>query len=245
MKKYLVSFFVGLTVLSGFSANAQEIKARADAWCPYNCQPDSKNPGYLIEILNKAFGKIDYKLLEWEKTLDAVKNGTYDVAVGASANEAPELVYPKEKLGEVNSSIITKKGSKISVKDVSSLKQYKLGYIKDYFYSENLNKYLETPGANIVAVSGDNVTEDLVMALIEGKVDAIVEDANVADYVIESKGYSGIFDYFSLGEKSPVSLGFSPKNPNSKEYAEKIDQVILEMKKNGEYEKLLKKYSIK
>lgn len=245
MKKYLVNFFVSVTMLTGFSANAQEIKARADAWCPYNCQPDQKNPGYLIEILNKTFGKVDYKLLGWEQTLDDVKNGTYDVAVGASANEAPDLIYPKEKLGEVNSSIITKKGSKISVTDVNSLKQYKLGYVKDYYYSEKLNKYIETPGANVFAVTGDNVTEDLVMALIEEKVDAIVEDANVADYVIESKGYSGIFDYFSLGEKSPVSLGFSPKNPKSKEYAEKIDQTVLEMKKTGEYDKLLKKYSIK
>ncbi len=232
------------SILGLVGVSNADIVARADAWCPYNCEPGSK-PGYLVEVLNKALPGVDYGLMSWDETLEAAKAGSIDVAIGASYKEAPELLYPTESTGSVQSSVIVKKGKKVDVKNVESLKPMKIGYVDGYYYSEKVNAYLDSPGANVVAISGDNVTEDLVMSLINGKVDAIIEDANVADYMIVGKGYTGMFDYFSLNETSPVSFGFSPKNPKSKEYVAAVDKTVREMKTNGEWTKLLKKYGVK
>ena len=40
----------GLTLLISFTCLADEISLRADLWCPYTCDPQAKNPGFMIEI---------------------------------------------------------------------------------------------------------------------------------------------------------------------------------------------------
>jgi len=234
-------------------AVAGEVTLRADSWCPYNCDPGNR-PGYLIEIaraaLEPAGHKVDYQLMPWTDALAAVKAGTATAAVGATREEAPDMVYPSLSLGMSRPTLVIRKGKEtrdFKVTNLDALKAVRFGSIKDYFYSAEVNAFIDANkgSPNIVQVSGDNVTEDLVNLLIDGKIDALVEDSNVVDFLLESKGYRNLFNYHALGQQSSVSIGFSPKDPDSATYAKLIDAKLTELRKNGQLTGILAKYGVK
>lgn len=234
-------------------AQAEEVKLRADSWCPYNCAPGAR-PGYLVEIakaaLEPAGHKVDYALMPWTDTLAATRAGTVTAAVGATHSEAGDLVYPKTPLGLSRPTLVIRKGKEtkdFKVTNLESLKSLRFGSIKDYFYSDAVNAFIDANkgSPNMVQVSGDDVTEELVNMLIDGKIDAMVEDSNVVDFLLESKGYRNLFTYHPLGEESDVSIGFSPKDPNSATYVKLIDAKIADLRKTGQLAPILAKYGVR
>lgn len=238
---------------AGNVANAATITLRADVWCPYNCEP-GKQPGYLIEIakaaLEPAGHTVDYAVMPWKETLAAVKEGKVSAAPGAVETEAPELIYPSVPLGMSGPTLVIRRDKVIkgvSEKNLAPLKDLRLGSVTDYYYSDAVNAFIDANkgSANLIQVSGDDVTEELVNMLIEGKIDAMVEDSNVIDYLLESKGYRNLFSYVSLGDLSKVSIGFSPKDPNSKTYAGLIDAKVAELRKNGQLNQILGRYGVR
>lgn len=244
---------LALSAAASLPSMAAEVKLRADSWCPYNCEPGNR-PGYLIEIVRAALEpaghKVDYALMPWTEVLDAAAAGTVTGAVGATRDEAPGLVYPAASLGMSRPTLVIRKGKEtkdFKITNLDSLKGVRFGSIQDYFYSTEVNAFIDANkgSPNLVQVSGDNVTEDLVNMLIDGKLDAIVEDSNVVDYLLESKGYRNLFNYHALGDHSTVSVGFSPKDPNSAAYVKLIDAKLTELRKNGQLTGILAKYGVK
>lgn len=244
---------VALLALAAGGAGAAEVTLRADSWCPYNCEPGNR-PGYLVEIakaaLEPAGHTVNYSMMAWTDALAAVKEGKVSGALGAVRTEAPELVYPKSSLGLSRPTLVVRRGRDLpglSDKNLEPLKNVRFGSITDYYYSDTVNAFIDANKAspNMVRVSGDNVTEDLVNMLIDGKIDAMVEDSNVVDYLLESKGYRNLFNYVALGDPSDVSIGFSPKDPNSKAYVDLIDAKLAEMRKNGKLTQILDRYGVR
>ncbi|MFV3076765.1 substrate-binding periplasmic protein [Niveispirillum fermenti] len=242
-----------LAVMAALPALAGDVLLRADNWCPYNCEPGMR-PGYLVEIaraaLEPAGHKVDYALMPWTETLAAASAGTVTGAVGATADEAADLIYPTHPLGLSRPTLVIRKSRDVSgfkVTDLESLKGLRFGSIKDYFYSDEVNAFIDAnkDSPNLVQVSGDNVTEDLVNMLIEGKIDALVEDSNVVDYLLELKGYRNLVNYHALGQETPVSIGFSPKDPNSRTYVALIDSRLADLRKSGELATILARYGMK
>jgi polar amino acid transport system substrate-binding protein len=254
VSQFIVRFCaVAFLALTASNAGAAEVTLRADAWCPYNCEPGSR-PGYLVEIAKAALepsgNTVTYSMMPWTDVLAAVQDGKVSAALGAVKTEAPELVYPKSSLGLSRATLVVRRGKDLpglSEKNLAPLKNVRFGSITDYFYSDAVNAFIDANKAspNMVRVTGDNVTEDLVNMLIEGKIDAMVEDSNVVDYLLESKGYRNLFTYVALGEPSDVSIGFSPKDPNSKVYVDLIDAKLAEMRKNGQLNQLLGRYGLR
>ncbi|MFY8095149.1 MAG: substrate-binding periplasmic protein [Niveispirillum sp.] len=232
------------------AAQAKDLTLRADAWCPYNCEP-GKTPGYLVEIvgtaLTQAGHKVDYKLMDWKSALEQVEAGQFSAAVGASAEEAPKLVYPSESLGNTQTMLITLKGRTLQGKGLKALDGIRVGFGDEYFYEDGINAYIDAHKgeARMVAVKGDNLTKDLVKLLTDGKVDAIIEDVNVIDYLVETNGMQGLFDYTPLGVPTPVSIGFSPADPDAKTYAGLVDAKIRQLRQSGELKKILSRYGLR
>ena len=69
--KMHVAVFTVFLVMFGSNVWADVITLRADEWCPYNCQPKSQNPGFIIEIAETVFKKaghtIDYQVMPWAR----------------------------------------------------------------------------------------------------------------------------------------------------------------------------------
>ena len=112
MKKWTV---VGLLLVLSLSAGAAQITLVADTWCPYNCEPDSELPGFMVEaatmILGAAGHEVKYLLIsDWDQALVDTREGKYNGVVGASPSDAIDFVYPAESMGVSQNLIYVRKG---------------------------------------------------------------------------------------------------------------------------------------
>src|SRR5271168_4005678 len=79
-------------LLTAQPAYSQQLVVQADSWCPYNCQPESAEPGYAIEMLQAVFDhagqKIKYEIVPWDRALQQAGAGMASAAVAATRMQA-------------------------------------------------------------------------------------------------------------------------------------------------------------
>lgn len=224
-----------------------------DNWCPYNCSPDSEHPGYIIEVATEIFKKAGYKLeyqaVPWSRSVSGVKDGIYDSAVGAAKGDIPEAIFPEEALGLIQNSMFVLKGAQWKFTGIDSLKNIRLGVIGDYFYSDEVNAYLEANpnNPNVDMMRGDNAVERSITKLLENKIDVYLEDPNVVYYTAAQMGVDREkFDIAGeLNKPDEIYIAFSPKNPKSAEWARILSDGVKEFRQNGRLAEILKWYGVK
>lgn len=252
MKK-IAAIFLAFASTSAF---ADKITLRADDWCPYNCEPGSAKPGYMVEIAEKVFKEaghtIEYKYMSWNRALKEVEEGKFAGAIGTSPSESEGFVFPKSEQGMMNSQFFVKADSTWKFTDIKSLDTAILGSIKDYEYGGGVDEYIEKNAKNnkkVQQLAGDDATTKNIKKLESGRITTFVEDGNVFFNNIESLGLKGKFK--SAGEvkvddpsENYIYIGFSPKNPKSKEYAKILSDGMDKMRASGELKKILAKYGL-
>lgn len=245
----MIKFFIVLISLFPIALLADTISLRADLWCPHNCDPTGEKPGYLIEIAREVFKKaghtIDYQTLNWPRAIEETRRGNYDGIVGANRNDVPDFIFPQNETGISVNHLFGRKGEKWRFKGVESLKQAKIGVIKDYTYDSVTNDLIAKHHPSFFVASGDTALEQLVKMLKAGRLTAIYEDAAV----MQSNSGMGKDELEDLGWISLKSLSifiaFSPTKPTSKGYAITLSEGVEVLRKTGELSKILKKYGLK
>lgn len=254
MANWIRTALVSAITLVGFATGtmaAEPVSMRADHWCPYNCAPEDGKPGYMVEVIRNILARenieLDYGLLDWTEALDAVRTGKVMGAVGANRRETPDFIFPKEPLGLSGTVLVQRRGGNWKYDGTASLAAIKIGAVKSYSYDAAIDGHIAThaKAGKVVLLSGDNVSGQLVTKLLSGEIDAFVEDANVADYLVLSGGYESVVDIIPIGEKTEVSIALAPKNPRSQEIADLLDKGIAEMRANGQLGKILKRYGMR
>lgn len=249
-KKTAMGIIAGLTLAGNL--HADDIVLGADIWPPFNCEPGSKNPGYMVEIARKIFEqkghKIIYKEIPWSRAINICRKGKINGIIGAAKGEAEGFVFPKEPLGKLENFAFVLKDSNWKYDGIDSLKKVKLGLIIDYDYGEKMNKYLEDNKDSklIEKVGGTDPLRKNILKLKAKRIDAVIEAKPVFEYTVNKMGVSDLFKSAgSDGEPDPIYIAFSPNNPKSKEYAKILSDGIVEMRKSGELAKILAKYGQK
>ena len=242
-----------LLLATTVAASAATISVRADSWPPYNDTPQEVKAGYMIEVLKEIFlplgHKIDYRLLSWDESLAAVRKGQFDAVVGASKDDAPDFVYPKETFGRSGNGFFVLRGNPWRFQGLSSLTQVRLGVIESYAYNPELDNYLKAHKGTtrIVVAGGETPLGDLIDLLRQGKLDVIVEDTSVMTYALaKSKVPPGeIKRAGELGESSDLYVAFSPGGKNSREYARLFDAGLIKLRQSGRLQAILARYGLK
>lgn len=247
----LVVLLVFTALIAG-SAVAATITVRADSWAPYNEEPNSAKPGYMIELAKLVFEakghEIDYQLMPWSRSLAAVEKGTYDAVVGTDPEESPNFVFPEESLGVNKNGFYVKKGSSWQYDGIDSIKQVRLGIIDSYGYYLELDNYIEEggKGTKLFAATGDDALPKLIKMLKAGRLDVIIENINVMTHELDAQKLSGeIVQAGSPEEESPLYMAFSPAKESSREYAKILDDGIAELRNSGKLQEILTKYGLK
>lgn len=231
---------------------ADEISIRADPYCPFNCEPGSANPGYMIDIAKAVFEpaghKVDYQSLNWARAIVEARQGKYVAIVGGLKSDAPDFVYPDIPVGASQSCFFTKKGGTWSYKDVESLKAVSLGVVKDYSFGETIDPYIKANAADakkIDYVSGDSAMDLNVKKLLAGRIGAILDDSAVVGFFLKSKGQSEVVRNAGCDTAKEIYIGFSPKNPKSKDYATLLTSGLKKLRESGQLAKIMDKYGLK
>lgn len=241
-----------LIVCAVQGATAETLSIRSDIWPPYNDDPKSIKPGYMINLLMEIFlpqgYTLDYQQLSWTESLEAVRKGQFNAVLGATKEDAPDFIFPKESFGISDTAFFVKGGNKWKFNGTASLKDIRLGVIESYSYNEELDPYIKANKGTkrIVEATGDEPLAALIRMLQNGQIDAIVEDTNVmfASMISAKVPMGNIVTAGSCKEKSTLYVAFSPKNPKSKELAAKFDAGIKTLRSSGKLHAILGLYGL-
>jgi polar amino acid transport system substrate-binding protein len=247
-----MKLFTFTLIFIAFNLNAKTIKLKSDPWCPYNCGEKDKNQGIVVDIARAIFKKhnidIEYSNVNYARALKDTRLGVVNGVVGCAKEDAPDFIFPNEALSEATYQYFALKDSHFSYKDTKSLVGKKVGAINSYTYDVETTNEIQKKNPSFVIVSGDQGLEQLVKMLNTKRVDAIVESGAVfSSYLQEKKIDSAKYKMVGTPKQEPqkIYVCFSPKDPNSKDYAKFIDEGMKELIKSGEYKKIVDKYNIK
>jgi polar amino acid transport system substrate-binding protein len=248
---------VGLTLIMASLSAQSTLTVKADSWFPFNDDPASAKPGYVVELLRLIFEpqgiKIDYKLTPWNRSLAEVENGQADCVIGALKTDAPNFVFPLDSAGITKNVFFTNKDKKWKYTGIDSLSEIKLGVIADYSYSDALDAYIKKykgDAKKITVLTGDTALDQGIRMLEKGRVDAIVEDESVcASKLGLMKLDPAHFPQVGFdGKAEMIYVAFSPhesKKATSAQHAARWDDGIKKLRASGELAKLLTKYGLK
>jgi len=242
--------FAGLILGLATGASAAEtVRLRADMWMPYNGDPDSKTPGYVVELAKAIFEpqgiKVDYQMMPWMEALTNARAGKIDGVIGAGSAELEGLTAPQESIGEPRVVLLVKKDSTWKFENVTSLKGVRLGAIDGYTYWESLDAYIKAGKAPaVVRFGGDTPLVDGLNQLKEGKIDVMPETMAVFVWTVKGMGMSpSDFRIAHTWQNEPIYLAFS-KDEKGVRYAKIFDEGMGKMRASGALATLLKRYGL-
>lgn len=247
MMRVLLSGIVCCLCVCLATVHADTITVVADEWCPYNCDPASDEPGFMIEIAKEVFRQaghtLAYSIMDWDAAIEAARKGEYNAIVGAYKGDAPDFVFPDESLGTCETGLFVKQGDPWRFTGTNSLAGKKLGIIEGYSY-DSMDEYLAAHKDQTVSFK---TLEDMLAALSAGTVDVALEDPNVLSLFTMRNFLDNAFvSAGSFGEgPAPVYIAFSPANPKSADYAKILTDGIRAMRASGALADVMKKYGLK
>ncbi len=253
-KKRRFLFFILLNFLMHFStAYADKIVISGDKWCPFNCEPNTAKPGYMVEVAQKIFSKaghtVEYKVNPWERALQECREGKLNAVIGAINDEAPDFIFPTNELAINVDSLFVLKEKNWTYSDISSFSKVSIGAIKGYAYgSDELNEYIKKNEKNDKAVQlafGDTALETNIKKLDAGRIDVVVESPAVFFYTSNQMKMNDRFKLAGkISNEKKVFIAFSPANTKSKEYAQLLSDGIDALRKSGDLKTILQKYGV-
>lgn len=254
MQKLLLRLMmIGVLGCSVQIVSGETLTFRADAWCPYNCDPKDEHPGILIEIAKFAFERagyqIDYQLMNWARAKIEIKKGTIDGIVGMAKDEdtIQEYVFGDQEQAISNLCYFVREGYPWRFQGVPSLASETLGVINDYGYYTELDEYIKQNQntGKVQFVAGDNPLPMNINKLLANRVSVIVDDRFVVEYLLKTMNQTGkVIDAGCSEILYEAHIAFSKANPKASEYANILSDGVLELRRTGEFQKILANYGV-
>jgi len=242
---FIISFLSFLN--NGF---AKDVILVADDWCPYNCLPTDKDPGYMIEIVIESFKlfgngeKVVYKLMPWPRAVKEVRSKRVDGLVAAVESDAVGLHKPEPHQGMWVSNIFTHPETTWKYKDVFQLKNSKkrVGVIKGYDYGPEFMKFITENPKQVFISHGDKPLTVLINSLKMRRLELLVEDKFVFWYNVKMR---------KIPKKTFKSVGVVGKFQklyiafHNKKYSDIVAKGMVALRKSGKLKEILAKYNLK
>lgn len=241
MKKKLFVFLI----LFSFSFAQKTVTLATDPFPPFH-SPEKADYGFFAEIVKEAFAIEDYQLniefVPWSRAMELGKSGDYDGILGAlySDDRTKSFLY-SNPVFKYNLVLYTRKELATSKEEFKKLNKLKFGKVKNYYYpvnEEDLKNY---------SIIETNSIENNLNALINKRIDFIVECENVIDDLLNNKfeKYTDKINKIEVFEQKDFYILFSKQMKDSEKVSEDFNNGLKKIRNNGTYEKILKKYGLK
>lgn len=252
VKNFILWFF--LLFSTTIYAENRKIVIAGDYWCPYNCYPDDKEPGYLIELATKIFSiygvAVEYKLMPWSEAVNKVDKGEIDAIIGISFPSRNLLTTTKPQ-GYSTTGVFTRTGSIWVFDGIESLNGKVLAMILDYNLGNSIREYIATvypknPNA-FVLESGQTPIISAINQLLENKADVYIEDKAVVNHYIQNNNLQhAIRNAGTIYDEAPIPLfiAVSKKANNADLYIKMLEEGMSGLEATGDLEDLRAKYFV-
>lgn len=240
----VIATVLGLLVLTTSPAQAREtIRVVADPWAPFGGE-DLPGGGISLDVISTVLSRagytVDTHIVPWERALDGVRTGDYDVI--GSLFYLPELeddLTYSEPFYESEVRFLQRRGAGLSFSDLDSLRPYSIAVGAGYLYEEAFDRadYLRKTEVTTV-VQG-------VQMVASGRVDLTLDSVDVLRYVIAQEAP----ELADLVEVLPNPLSVQPIHMAVRRDLESSDQLIADfnrvlarMRADGTLEELLARH---
>jgi polar amino acid transport system substrate-binding protein len=227
-------------------------------WEPYQFNKSTPN-GYklvgmdielLKNIAQRSGVSIEYEAVGWKKHQEDLKEGSRDIASGATYTDArAEYVYFSVPYRyEENSLFMMNSNDKeLSFDSISEflvqvrLQNFILGITKGFIYADpQINLFIKDETNNDIIIAYDNDV-DALQAMIRGEIDGFMSDRVVGAAAILNEKVNSLVKEVQLNIKTPIHLMFSKKSVPI-ELVDKFNNEIKEFSVSEEYKKIVKTY---
>jgi polar amino acid transport system substrate-binding protein len=253
--KIYASLLMALAACSAVAVEqAREIVVQADRWCPFNCEPNSPRPGYVVEILQKTFEQkgttFTYQIVPWDRATKNAEEGKIAGVIGASATDARErsLLIGREPVGIASDCLYVAASNPLEYRNALDLDTLrKVAVVSGYSYAEGLGQWVTNPknASRIETGRGENPSEINLNNLVRGRIDGVIDDGSVLRMLSEKLNIADKVRLAGCTGKEPIFVAFSPKAPDAAAMVSRLDREMAAMRKNGSLRALLKAYGQK
>ncbi|WP_370292769.1 substrate-binding periplasmic protein [Thalassolituus sp.] len=252
---YPKQMLAALVLASGLCAPAQaeHIRLGADVWYPFNGEPDSPRPGYMIELASAVWKQaghtVDYQVLPWERAIDEARAGSLDCIVGTTLDEAPDFLFPDQPLGMDESYIFVLKDNDWQYTGIGSLSEIRIGVVGGYSYDDGeFDEYVtsQTGAPTVQVMKGNNALDQNLQKLLSRRIDALVESPMVMHARLQQLSpRPEVRVAGRIGSVTPLYIACSPSNPMAATYVRQLNDGIVRMRMSGELANLLDLYNLR
>lgn len=223
------------------------LRVRADEWCPYNCHPRSKEKGYLIELLERWAAKeklqLDYQLVPWSRALLDTRAGYNEVIVGVSVSDA-EGMNMSLPISEDKTCFYTS-GSKWRYQKPEDLDQLQsLGMAQDYIWPDLVIEWINSNPSKVQRTSGEKPLEANLKKLAGGRIEALIENSDVVKHYSKQQVEKSVINEAGCLKSFSIHIAFTRRNKKSAKWQKSFDRFVVELKKNGELDRIVQKYGV-
>jgi len=215
------------------------IKLASDIWPPFANVKGEK--GFALELVKEALkrGGIQMELVitEFEKVMNGINSGTYQGSATLWKTEDREsyLLYSEPYL-ENRLILVGRKGSDVSAKSLSELKNKRIAIISGYAYGSSVYTNLDA-----VLIPGKSDQENLEK-LLTFKTDYMLVDELLISYLLTYQ-LNDISRFLEIGKEAfmvqPLHLAILKDKPDAQKIVEDFNSNINKMMTDGTYNKIL------
>jgi len=239
---------VGALVWLSGPARADTIVIEADQWCPYTCAEGTAEPGYLIELAQAALAtrghQVVYRVVPWVRALEDVRQGRAQAAAGATDGDRGEgLEFPALSQGRSINAFLVRAADPWAFADLPSLAGRTVGVVKDYTYGEPIDGWISRNAIKTEAISGDNAVETNLKKLQAGRIDTVLDDSAVLDYLVARLGLKDQVRTAGTTEATALYIIFSSRS-NGGRYAAELSAGLGELRASGQLKQILSRYQV-
>ncbi len=249
MPRMLAAIVVVLACAVG-GARADVIRLRADHWCPFNCDPGSDRPGFMVEIAREALAlyghEVDYQTMNWSRSLEFARSGRIDGVIGTEPEESPDLIYGPA-LARYREVAAFRAGEAVMIDSVEAMTGMRLGAIAEYEYADAILDYIAAHADDrslVQMLSGDHALRQNLLKLLAGRIDIVPEDRSVLLYTLDAMGVADRIEYSPELDTTDLFIAFSPELETSVLYAAQLTEGYERLRASGRVAEILARYGL-
>lgn len=248
-----ISSFASVYPLSTYAA-ATSIQSplviKSDFRCPYVCDLNSEKPGYMVEVIRAIFAKkgqpIELRTTNWARAVNEVRANKADALLGATKEDAPELVFPESPLGLAHRYFFIHKDANWRYSGRHSLQSRRVGVVNGHNYGQPISELINSKHKSVIAFSGSHPLQQILKMMESGRLDAFIEDPVILKQTLSKQEIESFLksDGTKKISSSELNIAFSPKHPQAELFAKWMSQGVQELRQNGDLQEILDKYNL-
>ncbi|WP_217651048.1 substrate-binding periplasmic protein [Atopomonas hussainii] len=236
MRTRLLVLLLALLPLSSFAA---EVKIANGEWSPYLSANLKKN-GFVSDLVSQAFARegmtVKYTFLPWKRGFEDTKAAKLDASIvwSKTAEREADFLYSDPVL-DLQTVFFYSASKGFDWSDAASLKGKKLGGVTGYSYGfEDEEK---TGAVNIQRISS---AEANYTKLVDGRIDAVLEDLDVGLEMVQKMGLSDTVKHHDKAVVTrPYYLIVSKQAANGQAIIDAFNKGLKALREDGTFDSIL------